>query len=264
MSRRRANASPMSLFSFQDIITATTGILILLALVLAISLITQGAPSVIETPAATDDRLNYRLALIAEIESMRNQSTEIGDLAASLTSATPDEIRRKSAQAAESIKQLKLDVANARTTLTTLEDQKKELEQEADRSALKAKLDKLNEEIEQTNLKLKEITAENRVVYNFRNTNRTPWLVEIKGASIQAAKAGVASTPNSFRSASEFNRFAMGLPDSERYFVLLIAPSGISKSEQIRDFLAEKNVDLGMDLIGENQQVLDPVKGGGY
>ena len=60
MSRRKLNSSPMSLFSFQDIITATTGILILLALVLALSVIIQGAESEIETDYADDSQIALR------------------------------------------------------------------------------------------------------------------------------------------------------------------------------------------------------------
>ena len=67
MSRRKNNSAPMSLFSFQDIITATTGILILLALVLALSVIIQGAESEIESDFADDSQIALRDNLIKEV-----------------------------------------------------------------------------------------------------------------------------------------------------------------------------------------------------
>lgn len=264
MARRRQTSAPMSLFSFQDIITATTGILILLALVLALSLITQGAESAVEVEFADADRLAYRQSLIAEIESLRKRSTEIAEQSASLMATSPSEIRRQSSQAADTITKLRLSIANAKTKLQEQQTQLKDMEQEATSAALKSQLENLNEEIEQTNLRLDRVTRNNRVVYNIGNTDRTPWLVEVRGDSILAAKAGVKAKPESFNAPAQFNRFAVGLPNSEQYFVILIAPSGIQNAEAIRLFLSEKSVDTGLVLIGEDQVVVDREDGAGY
>ena len=76
MSRRRSQLS-FSLFAFQDIITAVTGILLLITITLAIILITT------ETVVPIDDRLEYHKQLQDELAVLaKKQDTVQIDLAA--------------------------------------------------------------------------------------------------------------------------------------------------------------------------------------
>ena len=264
MSRRRPNSPPVSLFAFQDIITATTGILILLALVMALAVIRQGAESAIQVEYADADKVAYRAGLVSEVESLRKLSTEIATESASWSSATPDELQKKSRDAAAAIERQKKSLANAQTTLAEQQQQLKGLQSESNADARKAELKKIADSIEQTNLQLNQLKSDNRIVYNFRSTNRTAWLVQISDREIRTAKVGSNEKPQIFTSPQSFNRFAVSVPQTEQYFVLLVAPSGIDNSDAIKAFLEQSNSEIGVDLIGENQIVIDPVKGAGF
>ena len=103
-----------------------------------------------------------------------------------------------------------------------------------------------------------------RQVYNFRNSTRTPWLVEISGDKILTAKVGSTDAPRSFDTATQFNKFAAGRPRSEQYFVLVAKPSGIDGFRDIRAYLSIQSMDTGVELIAEDQVAVDPVKGVGF
>lgn len=73
MSRRRDRSSPLSLFSFQDIITGLCGIVILLVLVMVLDLVARRdtappppVPDAPVDPAATEDALRSEIAALEE------------------------------------------------------------------------------------------------------------------------------------------------------------------------------------------------------
>jgi hypothetical protein len=261
---RRQNSAPMSFFSFQDIITATTGILILLALVLALSVIDQGAQSDVEIPNATNEQVANRAGLISEVESLKKLSEEIATETASLASATPDELKGKLAETNEAISRLKQTIKDAQSELYSQQQQLEELQNSSTDKAMKTASEKLERSIKETNLKLKDLKSDNRVVYNFRETTREPWVVQISDAKILAARVGRQEKPRSFNLAADFNQFATSVPDAQQYFVLVVRPDGIENLDSIKAFLFRKRFDVGVELIGESVTVVDPEKGLGF
>lgn len=254
----------MSLFSFQDIVTATTGILILLALVLALSVIIQGADSPVEAPVATAKEFALQDALQVEIESLKEKSRQMANMSASLASSSPAELKRKSNEAAKEIVRLRRAVEAAESTLKSQKMQFKDLQSQSDADALHAELLHLEAVIEKTNLKISQLKADDRVIYNFRENEKSAWLVQISGTEILAGRASVEEAPRSFASAPAFNKFATQLRSEEQYFVLLVKPSGMKNHDVINDFLVERGLELGVELIGERQTVVDPVKGASF
>ena len=264
MRRRSKNSTPMSLFSFQDIITAITGILILLALVLALSVIIQGAPAVVEVIKADSSRVAYRDSLMAEVELLQNQSKELQEESSTWSSATPTELSNKLSATANAVDQLSDEIAKAKGKKQSVEDSL--VDSKADTEAAKklAQIQLLEKQIKKSSAELAALMSSNRVVYNFRNTTKTPWLVEISGGKILAAKVGTTGVPRSFDSVTRFNQFANGRPSSEQYFVLVVKPSGSEDSNLIRTYLSSENMDIGIELIGEDQVAIDPLKGAGF
>jgi len=262
---RRQNSAPMSFFSFQDIITATTGILILLALVLALSVIIQGAESDVEVPPqATDQQIAYRAGLIFEVDSLKKQAEEVATETANLSSATPSDLKDKIFAANLAIKRKKKTVVDNQSELRAQEQLLEDLQNDSTAEETKAKLEQIERSIKETNLKLNQLKTDNRVVYNFRETARTPWLVQVEDSEILAARVGSKGKPESFTSALEFNQFAGSVPNSQRYFVLVVKPSGIENLNTIKAFLIRENLDVGVELIGELTEAIDSEKGLGF
>lgn len=262
---RRQNSAPMSFFSFQDIITATTGILILLALVLALSVIIQGAESDVEIPPrATDEQIAYRAGLISEVDSLKKEAQEVATETANLSSATPGDLKDKILVTNAAIARLKKTLLNNQSELQSQEELLEDLQNDSTAEETKEKLEQIELSIKETNLRLNQLKTDNRVVYNFRETARTPWLVQVAGSEILAARVGREGKPKSFTSALAFNQFADNVPDSQRYFVLIVKPSGIANLNTIKAFLIRENSDVGIELIGESTQAIDPEKGLGF
>lgn len=260
MSRRRQKSNPVSLFAFQDIITATTGILILLTLVLALSVITQGATAVVEVVIANDAEMAFRDSLISEVESLQKMSVELAKETASWSSATPTELKKKVEVTQQSLKRLRSDLNKKNATLSVLEEEINDVQSTQTIAQTESRLRKTEEQIAKASAEIQALKAGNRIIYNFRKTGRTPWLVQIADNEILASKVDSGDVKK-FTSYQSFNSFAKGLPDAERYIVMLVKPSGVSNFNSIKSYLTEKDYDLGTELIGEKQTVIDPNNG---
>jgi hypothetical protein len=261
VSRRKNKAAPMSLFSFQDIITATTGILILLALVLALSVIIQGAESEIESDFADDSQIALRDNLIKEVTRINQVMKELDETASKWVGLSPKELQSKINTAELKAEQLREDIADYESALIDQQKQFVDSNFEKKTANLQQQIDQQQDEISKAVAKLKNLKLADRIVYNFRSNTKTPWLVQIADTEIVACKLGSNSKPLEFKSALELNRFASSVNQANQYFVLFIKPSGIDNYYTINGYLRGKDYDLGLELIGENQTVIDPAKG---
>ena len=261
---RQKNDTPFSLFSFQDIITATTGILILLSLILAISVITQGAESVVGEDIADE-------SLIAEQQRMQNKVQHQGLLLAELTRqggqmsvATPSSLKKEIAEKGKLLLHLETQVAESSSDL--LQQQKTFAKLKSSKSYLdqKASLEKTTKQIEAIKRQLAALNKTGRLKFNFRNTTRAPWLVEITGNQILAAKVNTIGKPRQFKTTRSFKAFADNVPKSQQYFVLLVKPSGVTNYEDIRVHLESEKADIGVDVIAEDQSAIDLEKGASF
>jgi uncharacterized protein YhaN len=236
----------------------------LLALVLALSVIVQGAESEIEFENADANLLAHRDSLTDDIRRLKAQAASLAKESATWSSATPDSLRKKINSAATRIKdlddekrRLELNLPSQKAKLASLKASSTSIED-------KAQLAEILQEIQTKKASLGDLTASNRIVYNFRATSKTAWIVEISGDQILAAKVTSNSTPRRFSSAIAFNKFAANLPSNQQYFVLILKPSGIAKFDQIKAYLKQEDLDLGTELIGEDQVVVDPKTGAGF
>jgi hypothetical protein len=251
----------MSLFSFQDIITATTGILILLALVLALSVIIQGAESEIESDFADDSQIALRDNLIKEVASINQVLRELDESASKWVGLSPRELQSKINTEQLKAEQLKEDIADYKAALINQQKQFVDSKYEKKTADLQQQINQQKDEISKAVAKLKNLKLADRIVYNFRSNTKTPWLVQIADTEIVACKLGSNSKPLEFKFAFELNKFASSVNQANQYFVLFVKPSGIDNYRTINGYLRNENFDLGLELIGEDQTVIDPVKG---
>lgn len=263
--RRRQHGNPLSLFSFQDIITSVTGILILLAIMLAIAVIRQkDAAPVVDASAELDTLSEQAKTLEAEVAQLGAIVTETDAQLAKWSGRTLEELQTEHASllASRSHEESKLKQKDQ-----TVSDARQRLQLVAADPQI-AKLKKAIAEAERQLSELKkkqdELTSGKRVVYHFRNTTSRPWLVEIAKDRIRVGRAGEKAKPQDFTTYGQFVSFVQGQPDDDRYFVLILKPSGIDNHEQIRAELESLDVEIGTELIGEDQTVLDSQSGADF
>lgn len=227
-SRRQSAAPPISLFSFQDIITSVTGIMILITLLMSVELVRrplqQKSPQPDE-PVDLFEKPDSDVLADLELRKERNERA-IQELD---SASTP----RQALAAATGLE---------REQLERLEAENKKLAE----SVLRAR-------------------QENRIVYNSAaGALKAAWLIEITEEQLAVAPVGRVQPPIIFsspRRIDELCQWTTNRNPGNEYFVLLIKPSGIRGFPAIRSRLKEQGFDLGFDVLAANQTAIDRESG---
>ena len=266
MSRRhRSTAAPMSLFSFQDIITATTGILILLALVLALSVVVQRTSASGAVPIEDTSDLEKQLALLSDaVDQLRLETVGITQKSEIAGTMTPMELKNK-------VNTLKIGVKFLQSTIRKQIADAEKVEKQIQESGYPSTIKDLKNRIKNTKngaasaiKELNELKTANRVVYNFRKTTSPPFLVQIERDHFKVARANSKQPARVFGTAFAFIDFAKNVPPSNRYFVLLIKPAGIAKYMLARPYLEQMDAEIGIELLAEDENAVDEKLGSSF
>ena len=116
----------------------------------------------------------------------------------------------------------------------------------------------------------KTAKAKGRRIYNpAPGAGKQAWLVEVAGDRIAAAPLGKVARPVMFtertteRRVAAFSVWMQKRSAAKDYFVMLIRPDGIASFDALRDAIDTRGFDMGFDLIGKDDVVLDPERGAG-
>lgn len=271
MSRRK-NSNPVSLFSFQDIITSVTGIMILVTLLIALEL----SQRVLNSPRV------QTIAVSQQLEGAVNEAErEIRDLEARLAKGDAKlqqlaamDRRRLAAEQIDVQRQLEqLDAETARLAKQAQDSEKRQADMEAREQAQQQEVgraDELDRRIEELEEQIHKLKSSNRVIYNpAQGTSKEAWIVELTGGSIQAAPMGRAAKPRVFpvvaagQIPGAFEQWLRGLNPRSEYLVLLIKASGVELFDALKEVLEQKGFELGFDVVDEGVTVIDPQTGAG-
>jgi hypothetical protein len=281
--RRRSNQPTVSLFSFQDIITSVTAILILVVLILTLELITRKFEAEAGDPAASKRSI---VDAVTELESIVTGLASVvppesSNTAVSLSLAVPDsELRTlrdqmerassrvEDARRVDSIAKKFAD--EARTALAQEQSQSGSVEaadREADQLAKQAKDLVAKNAAEQARLEARRQEVEGRpmpgpelVFRRPRGNARRSWLLEVTDRGFAVLELGTGRTTplgSSFDDQSELARWIGSLLPDTDYVLILVRPSGIGTEIRARERLLADKVSHGIDFIGEEQAVRD-------
>lgn len=283
MSRRNRSRAAFSLFSFQDIITAVTAIVILLVLILTLELIARR-----QQVAAADPGIG-RAALqetIAELESL------VGRLAAAaptttvrpLAARTRDEVERdekiirdQAARAADRAAEARVEERRARelaaaeaARLAALRAAHGDVARTGARAAaLEAEAKALardnQRQAERLARKPGDAEAEPvpgaEIVFNASaEKDRQAWIVELSAGGTAVVKLGTGRRQDLGHGAepgTPVARWLAGLDRRRDHALLLLRPSGLDELDGVWDALDDAGIPFGIDLIGEEQVVRD-------
>lgn len=272
---RRAPGAPLSLFAFQDIITATTGILILLTLWMTMFLTAQRGEPAEPVAAPRPSDLPPREVLQNLVASRRAEADQLASrLTLSLsTSAAEVQSRLDGTKARRSDLQRRIsaeEVKSSRSAAASLRQAEQELHE------ARTRMERLLAEKQRLDEELVEIGKSDRLYYNFHGgAGSVPWLLDVRGDRLLVARAGTSEPPTEFSQKQEtarlreFGRWLNGLDRDDRYFVVLVRPSGVrfygslDSSGHLRPLLDQAGAEVGIDLLKESQTVIDPLTGAG-
>jgi septal ring factor EnvC (AmiA/AmiB activator) len=278
MAQRR-NQSPVSLFSFQDVIMSVVGIVILITLILILKLITQ--MSCVALPSTVDVA-----EIQQEIESFRQTLRRIQDETVKLHQAKKNEtawiplpeeadtlkqqvenlekdiadVEKKVSEAEQHCEELKHSptaqlLTEKQKTVQDLQEQLKELlkknaELEDEETTLTVQRNDLNATLRELDKELaKDITASLKVKIP-KQADKNAFIVLYGAGKIDLLPTD-GSPERTFTSKSEFEQFVRTRDKNKEYFVMYIRPSRFDRYEEIMNDLKSLGFDTGLQVIGE-------------
>jgi hypothetical protein len=270
MARRRTAGPRITLFSFQDIITSVTGIMVLVTLLMSLELIERRrhAPAVQVSTSHVPDMRTAVADAQDEIRRLNDRRTRGEKLLAELVDVAPGELAEQAGDLERLVLLLERDATNLQ------EKEKKALgrEQQAQAQAQarepdRQKVPELAERSQQLASALERLKSENRVLYHpATGAPKAPWLVEVTAERLAAAPVGRPAQPQIFdrpTRLADFKHWVITLDRNSDYLVLLIKPSGVTIFDQLNEDLKRLGFDLGFDLLSADQTAIDPQAGAG-
>lgn len=277
-SRLRRDASPRaSFFSFLDIITSVTGVLILITLLLSTDL-GELAPQPVASPHATgDEALNTILRAQSQAEARNALQRRL--IAAAATAGPLPEIEAQVAASKRELASLASSAVDASARSASLRNGQKQQDAAlgidelrvrlSDRRATLANLAQTNEliQVASAGLEARNAAASNRLA-RARALRGQSWLRPDDGNGkspqvILLSALGAELKPldqrspgwswNARSAAGKFRDFCATLDASGGYIVFLIRPSGIALFEELAAVARERGIAIGYDAITENQ-----------
>lgn len=256
--RRRRAASPFSLFSFQDIITSVTGIIVLITLLLSLELVARTAASKstarpASISAENSERLKDLAAQIDNLSVALRRRAELLEIVARLDASDP-------ASAKEAIERQIKDLA---AMLEQLEGQERTLSsnQRQDHESELAELLAHIEDLRRENSELEDAVQHRQstriVKYNPNaSSSKSPWLVDLERDAIRVGRLDDSASAASFPyKGTEFTTWASRQDKATDYFVLLVRSSAIDDFVRIQEELQSRGFDIGFDLLADDEVV---------
>jgi hypothetical protein len=277
---RSLNSSKISFFAFQDIITAVSGILILVTLILATDL---------EKPLQSrsenaDPKLEQQLQEIlrqqleADAQNSRlQQLLAAAEAAPALEKLEADVSRLRSQLSDEQNKQTSIadqmtanqKATEARDKILGLSDLKATIQhtiQEAESIAQKdakvrSEMDGQEQEVARAQyrlLKLRQREGQLWLIPDKSTTTKEPILVTVSGSGAIIERFDHPDQRRELDAAnadSEFESYLNKSKPLDQYVVFLIRPSGIALFQELLKSARDKGFDVGFDALEENKQI---------
>lgn len=284
MARRKSVG--VSLFSFQDIITSVTAIIILVLLLLTLELLFRkyglAASDTVRTQVELIDAEDRLKELVQSLEEKLSNAESAGGQS---TSPTKAELRRTLSALQSEKRRAEQEQVDANQVLIAAERNKQDallemavhqgdaaevesLEQdtEAKRNALqelqeanKAK-EKDLEDLEQQSIDDDGVAME--LVFNKpENASKQPWILDVFGDGLACLKLGSGVvrkfTIDSQSNSSDLDNWLAALSVGQNYILMMIRPSGVRHEGWVKEAIQGQGIPLGVELIGEDQEIRD-------
>ena len=279
-SRLRSLDSKISFFAFADIITAVSGVLIFVALLLATDLgVPTDSHSSSQNPEL-EQQLQEILAQQVEVDAQNQRLQEL------LTTAetSPDATKLQA-----DIKRLKAQLAEEQKKQSALAEQMSESQTAIAKRDAELGLTALKAQIEKEKDATKEITAKEADVKSqiasldqhivglqskllqLRQREGKLWLIPEKGTTTKEPILAIVSNRgislerfdhpektkqiDSAKPRSDFEDYVKTLKATDEYVVFLIRPSGVALFQDIVKTARERNIEVGFDAIEEDKDI---------
>jgi DNA polymerase III delta prime subunit len=269
MGRRKFTGSPLSLFSFQDIVTSVTGIFVLITLLIAVELsqrvLKQKSQPPPQRSESYDEEIQAELERIAKLEQLQGAPSEEVPEFATYTTQSAEQAR---SDLKAEIARLQVAVSQSAAEAESAEDSAAAASAQSEaRSSERIELEQVESLLAALEQELTELENSQRVFYNVPDSKgRRVLLVELFAEEILLAPAGVERPP---LRASGLNRvdtimaaIRRNSTDSVRV-VMIVHPGAVDVFRELYDEVKSRGYSRGFDVLPDSSLAIDPEKGAG-
>jgi hypothetical protein len=279
-SRLRSLDSKISFFAFADIITAVSGVLIFVALLLATDLgVPTDSRSKSENPEI-EQQLQEALTMQVDVDAQNQRLQEL--LTTAETAPDSDKLqadikRLRSQLAEEQKKQGALndqmaesqDAIAKRDAVLGLTDLKAKVARETQEAKTIASQDaKIREEmaaldqhlasVQSKLLILRQREGKLWLIPDKGSTTKEPILATVSASGVKLERFDRLDQTKDFSKSSarsEFDTYLNGVKPVDQYIVFLVRPSGVGLFEDLVKSARDKNIEVGFDALEENKDI---------
>jgi hypothetical protein len=261
MGRRSNQGAPISFFSFQDIITTVTGILILVTLLLSLDLstsaVSESSPTDNPTPI-DDDRLRAAHSELLATKARAQILSEVVDAAGSSPQGVVAAEQTELVQSAWILEQQVVAAAQSRRQAANARQDAVVTHQQS--TALK---EKLEAQLSQTHAELAELAKRGNVRLLAGVQTKAAVVIECRADGIRVGRISDSGelklTQQIARSdlGAGLRRVSDSLRPSAEYFVVYIQPDAIKCGGDVLDQLRGTGFDVGWDLLGSARRLFE-------
>ena len=243
------HGSPITLFSFQDIITGLCGLMILLVLVMLVDVIRRKNTTAAAVPVELTGTFGELETEIADLKTRFAQNEEVLSSAV-LTNVTT---------AIESIQTARTELSDQKKKIQNLESRVAEQElANKDKQARKKATEDLKREQEKIRAALEAAIArygkDVLTIIPERGIAKMPVYVECSGTEVKIHRP-LHNRPTETFSYTQNMKGVFRIADETNpttsYFMMLIKPSALGYAFALKNSLAEKGFNIGIDPILE-------------
>lgn len=258
---KRQTKLEVSLFSFQDIITSVTGIMILVTLLMALDMSQQAerSPSAItrEMIEMSQAQLELLTSELAENQAILDKN--VNDVVAQMQIDVPSIQRQRDAMARNDIamKDRLSEVEAARNdAIHSIERMK---EGPVNPETLAKELEDLNRRIKEAEEK-ETLALDGVLILDVPTNSQTkkPWIVEVDQEIIRVAAREKPDQIQTFESFGDFRNWMNTQIPESNYYYLLFKPAGFVQFEDVVKYCKSPPsgvpLTFGIDLLTEKQK----------
>lgn len=249
--RRRGNDDPVSLFSFQDIITTLSGVLILLVLIMAIQVAAQKSATAKSAPEESNDPLT------AHVDKLEDDLGKVREIIAA-TKADPVQVARDLVARELELKSRESNHVAAERELFVLKEQLKR--KSSHLSAASQNAARIAAELERVIAYNADIRVRNNVYFIPEvGIQKKPVLIECSESGLKCGVLGDPANVLKIAAGSDLQGglrgYLRGLSKEKHHIVFLVKPSGVSGYDETSPVVRDAGFDMGSEPIGESIEV---------
>jgi hypothetical protein len=279
-SRLRSLDSKISFFAFADIITAVSGVLIFVALLLATDL---GRPTDSRSQAANsaiEQRLHKALAQQVEVDAQNHRLQELlatADVAPDLEKLQTDITRLRSQLSEEQKKQVALadqmadsqaaiaardkvlGLTDLKATVQRVVEETESIARQDDKARSEmGNLDRQAAQAQSKLLMLRQREGQLWLIPDKSATTKEPILVTVAGAGVTIERFDHPDQRKQLEKSgadTAFKTFLSGAKALDQYVVFLVRPSGIGIFQDLVKSARDMGFDVGFDALEEDRHI---------